>query len=1328
VSELQQESTGGHRDYWLQRFAGKVPPPAQLPVDFRRPAALSFRGGSIRFSIDTNLAAAFRKLTRRADAGLFEGLLAVSRILLYRYSHEPSTVIGTSVAGRNHIDLENQVGFYVNTLPLKTNIETGDSFLSLLEREKQTVREALDHAVYPFDVLVEELNLPRDTSRAPLFDVRVVMEQGMRDFTGSGVSVRRMNVKSEIAKFDLVFNFAEAGSGLEVEIDYSADLFLQGTIERIFGHLEQLMQGVVAEPARAVEHLRLLPVAEAQLIQGFASGGHVPPPDETLASWFEKTAAAYPNRPAVMTETGSCTYLELNALADRVAATMEQLGIRAEERVAVIGDRTTFWLAAMIGVMKSRATYVPLDPQQPRERLHYVLENSGCRVLIGSVPLEVVPEFTGAVIHPGNTAEAPAREKRAPLSSDAAYIVYTSGSTGVPKGVIIEHGGFINMIAGQIRGFGVVPDDRVLQFSSAAFDASLSEIFMTILTGAALLVPEMTTLQNTGRFMRCLNDYKITVATLPPVYVSALNRRLAGLKVLISAGEAANADDLRLYAERMNVFNAYGPTEASVCATFHHVSAGNSGEMAIGKPLPNTSVLILSPALEEMPIGAAGEIFLAGAGLARGYVGLPEATAQAFITHNGRRLYRTGDWGKWLADGNIVFLGRRDDQVKIRGYRVELEEVRQSILRHAEVSEATVLVDSSSGPPLLAAFYTSKSGLDPGALRQFLCNQVPGFLVPDVLAPILELPLTTNGKIDRAALRERLRTDAGAVKIVQSPSNSLESRLLPIWQRALCLESFGVDDSFFDLGGNSLKAINLVAGVQREFGVDLSLRTIFAAPTVRAMADRIQESLRTVTAIPAAPGQSDYPLTPTQRAIWASLQIEGNSSKFNMPAVAVFEGPLRVEALDQAVSDLASRFEALRAVVCMTNGQPRQRFLDDVRGFRFQDPAGNLDEFVSRETTMLFDIENGPLFRIVLARDGASRWVLVTVLHHLIGDAWTMNLMQRELLRFYGLRARGLAAGPARSDFRYRDYACWFESLPGVEEMSDARKYWTAQLHNWPVCRLPADGLIESNDDGDVIHREFTPVLVEIIAAVARQQEMTVFTFLSGCAAIWLSRRTGNSDVAMGAPFSGRVRAGFEDELGLFMNVVPLRLQVHAEMSGADFWSQVKTTALSASQHQAFPVETLASGVPFLRERGSSPLFYVELHLDQFDYTYADELDSLPEQITIGAYEAGRQFLTRKYEVELHFQWLAGRAALDLVYDSTRFRAATAERWASELTSIMEAAAQHWSVWLQSPIKSMLLEVDGRFKKVDREQRDQFSRRHRPSFQQLHHTAKSREI
>jgi non-ribosomal peptide synthetase component F len=239
---------------------------------------------------------------------------------------------------------------------------------------------------------------------------------------------------------------------------------------------------------------------------------------------------------------------------------------------------------------------------------------------------------------------------------------------------------------------------------------------------------------------------------------------------------------------------------------------------------------------------------------------------------------------------------------------------------------------------------------------------------------------------------------------------------------------------------------------------------------------------------------------------------------------------------------------------------------------------------------------------------------------------------------------------------------------------------------------------------------------------------MTVFTFLSGCAAIWLSRRTGNSDVAMGAPFSGRVRAGFEDELGLFMNVVPLRLQVHAEMSGADFWSQVKTTALSASQHQAFPVETLASGVPSLRERGSSPLFYVELHLDQFDYTYADELDSLPEQITIGAYEAGRQFLTRKYEVELHFQWLAGRAALDLVYDSTRFRAATAERWASELTSIMEAAAQHWSVWLQSPIKSILLEVDGRFKKVDREQRDQFSRRHRPSFQQLHHTAKSREI
>jgi amino acid adenylation domain-containing protein len=874
---LQGEVLERELAYWKAQFR-TLPPPLQLPADRPRPAVPSRAGGQVHFQIGSELREQLEELSRSEGATLFMTLLAGFKVLLAQHSGQADIVVGTPIAGRTRPETEGLIGCFVNTLALRTDLSDDPTFRQLLARVREVAWGAYAHQELPFERLVEELQPERDTSQAPLFNVMFVLQNAPRSERRlRGLTLRHIQADKSTAKFDISLGLTEEAAGLRGRLTYSTDLFERETIGRLAGQYRELLARVAADPELRLSALPLLSPAERRrmLVDWNATGCTWPDAGACLHTLVARQAAAAPETVAIVDETTTLSYGELDRRANRLAHRLRRLGVGPEVRVGICLERSVDLIVGLLAVLKAGGAYVPLDPSYPRERLAFMLSDSLAHVLLtqhrlrGHLPTGdtqvLYLDDEGAVL--GSDAAVPPESGVGP--DHLAYVIYTSGSTGIPKGVMVSHRAVLNHLRWRQTYFPLSAADRGLHKASVSFDDSVWEVFEPLLAGARLILARPGGQSDPSYLVRLIAEQQVTTACFVPSLLRAFLdepglESCGSLRRVTTGAEAVSVELQERFFSRFDatLHNGYGPTEATIAATFWTCErASGRRTVPIGRPIANTRVYVLDRYLRPVPLGVAGELYIGGDGLARGYLGRAALTAERFVPDPftdvpGARLYRTGDRACYRADGTLEFLGRLDDQVKIRGFRVEPGEIAVTLAEHSAVKDAVVVAreDSPGDRRLVAYAVPAVDGSPPAVeeLRGFLQARLPDQMIPSAFVFLDAMPLTPSGKLDRQALPAPQQTRAG-LEETETPRTPVEEAIAEIWIALLKLESVGVHDNFFALGGHSLLAVQVVARLRDVFGFDLPLRAFFEAPTVAGLAERIEATTRLLEEITSLP-------------------------------------------------------------------------------------------------------------------------------------------------------------------------------------------------------------------------------------------------------------------------------------------------------------------------------------------------------------------------------------------------------------------------------------------------------------------------------------------
>jgi amino acid adenylation domain-containing protein len=850
----QQPEFAKQLDYWKQRLAG-APATLDLPTDRPRPAVVGSKGAVQRFALTTELSASLISLARQENCTLFMLLLAAFQVLLHRYTGQPDVVVGTPMAGRNRTEIEDLIGFFVNTLVLRTNLAGDPTFRELLPLVSDVVLGAVAHQDLPFEKLVEELQPERDMSRTPLFQVMFAL-QNIRSEPLSLQNLKLIPAGAAgiIAKFELTLFMSETNGEIAGSFEYKTRLFDQSTIERMIGHFKQLLSSIAADPDQRLSDLSLLTTAERhELLISFNDTAKEYPRDLCIHQLFEQQALRNAAAVAVAFNNERLTYRELNGHANQLARHLRKLGVGPESLVAILMRNSLEMVIALLGVLKAGGAYVPLDPSNPRERLESVLAEADVSVVLTLERFRDLAPVENAICldTEWKCFDGLADENLSSTTQpeNLAYVIYTSGSTGKPKGAMIPHRGLVNYLSWCTNQYSVAAGYGSPVHSPLAFDLTVTSLFAPLLAGGTVeLLDEENAVDSLGQSLRAKRDFSLVKIT--PTHLELLRHvfsdgAVPGTKAFIIGGEALLGEQIsfwRQHAPGTRLINEYGPTETVVGCCIYEVGAttSNSGAVPIGQPIANTQLYLLDKQMQPVPVGVTGELYIGGVGLARGYLKRPDATAENFLPNPfgalpGQRLYRTGDLARFLPEGNLEYLGRIDNQVKIRGFRIELREVESTLAQHPAVREAVATVrEDTIGDKRLVAYVTLAPDHRPATaeLRLYLRDKLPSYMVPSAIVVLDALPLTTNGKIDYAALpapdisREQLKNSFIA------PRNMLELRVAEMWEEILNVRPIGMTDNFFDLGGHSILGLRLMARVQQEFDLDLPLATLFEGGTV----------------------------------------------------------------------------------------------------------------------------------------------------------------------------------------------------------------------------------------------------------------------------------------------------------------------------------------------------------------------------------------------------------------------------------------------------------------------------------------------------------------
>lgn len=1213
--------------YWQKQLAG-APALLELPTDQPRPAVQTFQGTHQAFSLSEELTTAIDSLSRQESVTPFMTLLAAFNILLYRYTGQTDILVGSPIANRNHGEIEGLIGFFVNTLVLRTDISGNPTFRELLERVKEVSLGAYAHQDLPFELLVEALQPERNLSHTPLFQVAFVLQNApMPDIELPGLTLSSFLPDNKTAKFDLTLILEKTANGWLGIWEYNTDLFVASTIERITGHFQTLLAGIIAQPEQCISELPLLTAKEQyQLLEQWNQTQRKYIQDICVHQLFEMQVERTPDAVALVFENQQLSYRELNAQANQLAHHLTSLGVGVNVLVGLCVERSFDMVVGLLAILKAGGAYVPIDPDYPPQRISQMLSDSRVLLLITQQrSLSKLPEHEAQVVcidqvWPQITQYPEANPDTQVTAANLANVIYTSGSTGKPKGVMVKHSGLCNLAQAQKDLFDLNPHSRILQFASLSFDASIWEIVMVWGCGGTLYLGTKDSLLPGLSLIELLQEYGITHVTLPPSALAVLPpAELPALQTMIVAGEACPPDLIEQWSVGRSFFNAYGPTEGSVCATVAQYITSDR-KLPIGRPIPNTQVYILDSYLQPLPIGVPGELHIGGAGLAQGYLNRPELTEEKFIPHPfsqqvGARLYKTGDLARYLPDGNIEYLGRIDHQVKVRGFRIELGEVENALSQYLGVSQVTVIVrEDVPGDKRLVAYLVlqPESAVTVQDLRQFLKQKLPDYMVPTAFVFLDTLPLTPNGKVDRRALPTPDLSRLSNVDFV-APTTSHEETLAKIWADVLRVEKVGIHDNFFDLGGDSILSLQIIARA-RQVGLQLTPKQLFAHQTIAELVTVVG----TTKTIQAEQGlvTGVLPLTPIQH--WFFEQNLSAPHHFNQSIMLSVPPDVQPEILVQVLEQLLRHHDALRLRFTLNdttwqqvNAEPEATVpfsVVDLSTIPIQEQPAALENAGS-ELQASLHLSTGPLMRVALFKLGNNQsHRLLVILHHLVVDGVSWRILLEDLFSAYQQLSQGevIQLPPKTSSFKdWADQLAEYGRSPAV---TSELNYWIES--GWNFNSLPVD-YPTAKDVNNVAAtaqvsrclsvEETSTLLQEVPTAYNTQINDVLLTALVQSFAKW----TGSNSLLVDIEGHGREELfdhlDLSRTVGWFTSLFPVRLQLEETNNPGHMLKSLK------EQLRLIPNRGIGYGI--LRYLSQNADQFQSLPQAQVSFNYLGQLD-----------------------------------------------------------------------------------------------------------------------
>jgi len=1284
---LNEEVINKQLDFWEHKFEG-FSNDLVIPLDNSRPVASTTKGSTIEHVCSLEFSEQLRQFSEEQKVSLFITMLTAFKLVLSKFSNHTDVCVGTAVANRHHKEFEEVLGMIVNTIPLRTIFNKNQSLVEALNEVKETCLDAYAYESTPFSKIVERLNPKRNLNHHPLFqhmfsfvnvpiknmsllDAEIEIVKGHNEFSKFDISVVVNTVYEQVDSFT-----TNLDRRISIEWEYNSDIFEPVTMERMLSMYLNILHRLLANPNQSLDTLDYIPKIEKNLLlQDFNETTVDYPLNNTVLTLFQEQVRKVPTATALVHKDKEYTYQELDELSNQLAHyILDNYNVSVEDLVAVKLERTEWLVITLLAVLKTGCAYVPIDTTYPEQRITYIEKDSNCKVTIDENLLirfnqqeDIVKTLPEIHIEPSNLA----------------YIIYTSGSTGKPKGVMIEHKSLLNLCFWHISEYNLDASSRGSLYAGIGFDASVWEIYPYLVSGGSLYpISDQEIRYDVNLLTGFLRDHKITHTYLPTkICEEFVNQEIElGDTKILTGGEALklpeNSNSLRIY-------NNYGPSENTVVTTSFDLSDRRDENIPIGRPIDNTQVYILSENLELQPIGTVGEICISGDGLSRGYLNRPALTEKKFIKHpfnKEGRLYKTGDLGKWLPDGTVEFLGRKDNQIKIRGYRIELGEIENVILSQAKIKQVVVLAKEIAGDTILAAYYVNEEEVDKGVLRTLIGKELPEYMVPSYLVSLEELPLTSNGKIDKNALPDVSEENIIRNKFVAAKTED-EKQLVSIWKEVLEIENIGVTDNFFELGGHSLKGTVLVNKIKKCLGLEVSIKDLFLYPTIAGMLSNAIENK--YDAIPLIEKQESYALTSSQQRLWVLSQFKEGNIAYNISGTTEVKGLLDVDQLRKAFQHLIARHESLRTVFKRNDQEEIRQYIMDVNTIDFSIDTFDLRNYKNKDLSIKtiidrnhhyqFDLEKGLLAKLEVIKISSDRHLLLFNMHHIIGDGWSMEILNKELMMAYDSLVHTTDIQLSELPIQYKDYAAWLSSIEQQNKLNRSKEYWLEQFTGeLPVLELPTNKKrpkIKTYNGDSVIH-SFSRKESEQLHLFSEQNEVSLFMVLMAGVNGLLSRYTNGNDIILGTPVAGRDHLDLENQIGLYLNTLAIRTQFDKTICFKDLINLQKDILLDAYSHQEYPLDILVDDLEVQRDTSRSALFDILVILQNQQDLFSSESPKV-DGLEIKPYE-GHHRKVSQFDMSFIFSEKEGQLSLQLEYNTDIYDAHFVENLISHLDNFIK--------------------------------------------------------
>lgn len=1317
--------------YWKTQLAGELPI-LNLPTDYPHPRIQLYVGDSIIFGLSTEDCQKLKKTAAKAGSTLYMILLAAYQVLLYRYTLQEDILVGSPVTGRSQSEFADIIGYFVNVITLRAKLEKDMTFMEFLYQVRSTCLEALTHQDFPFPELVKRLKPKRNASRSPIVQALFTLQKAQKaaelsELLGSadgsntkveagGLTFAPYKLTQPEGQFDLSLAAMETKNGLGAVFFYRTDIFKKETISALTEHFQTLLYGIINNPNQSISTLPLLNESEKQMLLTQWVGANSPFPEtQRFSELFEKQVTLDPDNIAVFLDQSTMTYKDLNERANKLAHYLVRQGVRAESIVGICLSRSFEMLIAIVAINKAGGAFLPLNPFFPPERLHYMVSHANTALILTEP--QYVPLFnqSGSCMcldlqnfdYGTYPSENPVYSS---VPNQLAYVIYTSGSTGVPKGVMVETIGMVNHLYAKIRELDLKAKDRVGQNAPLTFDIAIWQCLAPLLTGAGVvLIPEEIA-DNPNKLLDLTVEARLSILEVVPsvltVMIKEINYRkkfpgFKKLRYLVCTGETLPSklakEWLTLYPH-IPIVNAYGPTECSDDVTHYFITQlldAETNTIPIGKPIQNTQLYVLNDTLELMPIGVLGEIYVGGVGIGRGYLNDSEKTNRAFIKNpfssdSSDRLFKTGDLGRWLRNGNLEFLGRIDHQVKMRGFRIELQDIEASLTQHPFIKEALVLLHNQSvADSHLVAFIIGqvKSQIDYSEVKTFLKSKLPDYMIPTYFIPCPSFPLNSNGKIDRNALKTLAQQELkqNRKKIV-APKTDEEKKISAIWQELLAdIDNISIHDNFFDLGGHSLLATQAITRIQNTFQVDIPFNKFFESPTVADLSKyvltaRHQDKTLGKIEIESADRTQLIPLSFAQERLWFLDHLNPENPFYNTPIALNFKGSLNKEALQKSLAAIVERHEILRTHFPLVEGKPIQVLkphsdvvtklsITDFSVYPERKRKDLLNKLISEQEKFKFNLKTGPLFHYQLIILQNESFILLINLHHIITDGWSAGIFIKEVSALYSSFLHHTSSNLPALLVQYADFSVWQRTWFKGDILETQRHYWKEKLQGAPqVLEIPSDYLRPAINTYQGSHESFrlTSKLTQKINELCRDLQVTPFMLYLTAYAILLGKYSHQDDIIIGSPIANRNQAQIEPLLGFFVNTLALRINMEGNPTFASLLSQIKQTTLDAYSHQDFPFENLIELLRIERDMTRNPLVQMSLAFQN-----APKPNFNLENITIDLLEFETK--TVRFDLEFHLWEEDGQLTGKLYYYKDLFKKATVKRFLNYFQTLLNA-------------------------------------------------------